>query len=127
MTGSGCRVANNPLNLLLRLALEMAALIAFGVWGWSWANGPLRFLICAACVILPAAMWGIFRMKNDGGTPVIEVGGRVRLLLEIVFFTLACGAGVSTGNTGLAGTLGIVCLLHYGLSYDRVIRMFRGG
>jgi len=105
----------------------MAALISFGVWGWSWTNGPLRFLICASCVILPAAMWGIFRMRNDGGSPVIEVSGRVRLLLEAVFFTLACGAIVSTGNEGFAWTLGIVCLLHYGLSYDRVIRMLRGG
>ncbi len=118
-------MSGNPLNLLLRFLLELAALAGFGYAGSTLAHGVARAGLIAAFVVVPAAVWGVFRMANDGGPPVIEVGGRVRLALEIVFFTgawLGLGlAGAPTPAVVLAG----ITVIHYALGYDRVGRMLR--
>ena len=61
-------------NDILRFFLELAAFAAFALWGAQYN------IACAiAWCVVPAALWGVFRMRDDGGPPVVEVGGLVRL------------------------------------------------
>lgn len=118
-------MSNHPANLLLRFLLEIAALAGFGAWGWACADGILRVIVTVAFVGIPAAIWGIFRIRNDGGPPVVEVIGPVRLLIEVVFFSMGCYGLWFSGKGASAVSLGVICLLHYLLSYDRVVKMLR--
>jgi len=119
-------VADHPLNLALRLLLELAALWLLGVWGWShdpWPVGP------TLAVLIPgvaAAAWGVFRVPNDGGAPLVTVPGRVRLGLEAVVLGGATLAAVAAGHAVAGATFGSVVTAHYLLSWDRTARLLRG-
>ncbi|HET9989309.1 MAG TPA: YrdB family protein [Kofleriaceae bacterium] len=113
-------MANHPLNLALRFLLELAALAGFGVWGAHYGIAP-----AIAFVVVPAALWGTFRMRDDGGPPVIEVGGRLRLLLEAAVFGGSTYGLWVTGAQPYAIALAAITVVHYALGYDRVARMVR--
>ena len=108
---------------MLALLLEFAALAAFALWASDHADGFLRIFLILICVVVPAAIWAVFRMPNDGGAPVVEISGRMRLVLETVIYTLACFALLHTRHAGWALIVAAACLIHYALGYDRVIRM----
>jgi len=118
-------LANNPLNLGLRFALEIAGLVCLGMWGWSAARGVLHPLLAIGVPLMAAAMWGTFRVPDDPGRAPVAVPGAVRLLIEAAYFVgavLAAGAAVSTTASLL---FAVVVALHYLLSYDRVISLLR--
>lgn len=115
------------MNLLLRFALELAALAVFGYWGWSQSEGQMRWLIAFIAPIVVAAVWAVFRVPGDGGTPAVVVSGLMRLLLEFVLFALAVGALFALDRSRLALLLGLVIIIHYALSYERVAWLLRGG
>ena len=75
-------MSENPINLGLRFVLELAALWAIGSWGWVAHAGPAKYLWSVGLVVLAAALWGVFRVPNDGGPPIVSVPGWVRLLIE---------------------------------------------
>jgi hypothetical protein len=119
-------VANHPLNLAFRFGLELAMLAAWAVAGWSLVDG--RIARVALAVLLPlaaAALWGVFRVPGDGGAPVVAVAGPVRLALEALLFGGAVAALAATGHTTFVLVLGGLTLLHYALSYDRVLAFLR--
>jgi hypothetical protein len=112
------------LNPVLRFVLELAALVAAGAWGFvtfdSWA---LRLAFGFGIPVVMAAAWGIFRVPGDGGPPVVAVGGRARLLLEVVFFAVAVGLLAAAGYAGLATTFALVLLAHYAIGYERTLAL----
>ncbi|NLG73357.1 MAG: YrdB family protein [Chloroflexi bacterium] len=119
-------MANHPLNLALRFFLELVGLFALGYWGWTQHSGLLRFLLAAGLPLAAAVLWGVFRVPNDPGQAPVAVPGVVRLLLEAAYFSAAVWALYAAGRLGWGLTLAVVVLLHYALSYDRVLRMLRG-
>lgn len=116
----------HPVNLALRFLLELAALVAMGVWGWRQGEGVLRFVLALGVPLLAAAMWGIFRVPNDPGKAPVEVPGILRLALELAYFAFAVWALFDIGAETLGWILGVVTAIHYLISYDRVGRLLRG-
>ncbi|HVT72207.1 MAG TPA: YrdB family protein [Lacunisphaera sp.] len=116
-------MANHPLNLAFRFLLECGAVWTFARFGMSLGEGAARY--GWACLLALGAMliWGVFRMPNDGGRPVVPVSGRVRLVLEFTIFAFATGALFRLGEPGPAWLLVGAVAVHYSLSYDRVGRM----
>jgi hypothetical protein len=114
-------------NLALRFLLELAALGAAGYWGFTaFADWPLQLLAGIGLPLVMAAAWGIFRVPNDGGAPIVLVPPQLRLALEVVFFVLAVTLLHRTGQQRLAWVfLGLV-LLNYAIDYDRTIRLLTG-
>lgn len=51
----------------------------------------------------------------------MPVAGIIRLVYEIVFFSFATWALFNIGSARLSLAFGIVVIIHYALSYDRVI------
>ena len=94
-----------------------------GFWGWKQGEGMLRFVLAFGIPIIAAAMWGVFAVPDDpcrSGSAPVPVPGMLRLALELIFFSFAAWALYSEGYTTASLIFGVVTLVHYALSYDRV-------
>jgi len=121
-------MSQNPLNLAVRFVLEISALVAMGYWGWVWGDGALRYLLGIGLPLLAAVLWGVFAVPGDrsrSGDAPIAVPGWVRLLLELALFGFAVWGLWDAGVTTVAWILGAVVLLHYGVSYDRILWLLK--
>lgn len=121
-------MGNHPINLAIRFLLEMIVLIIAGMWAWKQGDDFLRFVYAAGLPIVLAGLWGTFNVLNDpsrSGKAPIQVYGWIRLLLELAFFTFACWAFFDLGYHTLYWIFGAIVLIHYILSYDRIIWLLK--
>lgn len=116
-------MANNPIVLLVRFLLEIAALFALGYWGWTNHSGVLRLFLTILIPLLAAAAWGIFRVPGHPGEAPIPVPGIARLLLEAVIFGGAIWAFYASGRSAWGFSLAVVVVVHYLFSYDYVLEL----
>ena len=115
------KLSSNPLNLAFRFLLELAALVAMGYWGWQTGPGWLRWLFMIGVPLIAAVLWGVFRVPNDPGPAPVRVPGLVRLALELFYFGFAVWGLGDAGAIGASWILGVSVLVHYVISYDRVL------
>lgn len=116
-------MGSNPLNLGIRFLLELIALYAFGRWGWQQNNGWLRYALAIGLPLLAMILWGTFAVPDDpsrSGEAPVPVAGIIRLVLELAFFAAATWCFYASGMPSWGMVFGIVVLVHYGLSYDRI-------
>ncbi len=121
-------MGSNPINLAVRFILEIIGLVALGWWGWNQGEGIVRFVLALGIPLLAAVLWGTFAVPNDPSRSAeakVPVPGIVRLLLELAFFVLATWALFATNLTALGWIFGIAALIHYVLSYDRIVWLVR--
>jgi hypothetical protein len=121
-------MGSHPINLTIRFLLELAALLAMGVWGWQQSQGWVRFVLALGISIIVAVVWGVFAVPNDpsrSGTAPIAVPGILRLTIEIIVFVLAIWALYDLGYTRTSWILGLVVVIHYSTSYDRILWLIR--
>jgi hypothetical protein len=119
----GDAMGSHPINLAVRFLLELAALLAVGMWGWRQGEGWVRFVLAFGIPIIVAVVWGAFAVRNDpsrSGAAPIAVPGILRLVIELAVFALAIWALYDLGYTGLSWALGIIVAIHYIISYDRI-------
>jgi len=122
-------MSNHPANLALRFALELAALAALVAWALRTADGIAGVLLAIALPTAAATAWATLRTPGDdshGGSVPIAVPGVVRLGLEALLFVAATLALLAAGYRQAGIGLGILVALHYVLSWDRVLRLWRG-
>lgn len=116
-------MATHPVNLALRLLLELVALVAMGIWGWHLNDTWFRYLLVAIVPVFAAIVWGTFAVPNDpsrSGKAPIKVPGALRLGLEFVFFVFAIWIFFDLEYTRLMWIMCSTVFLHYVLSYDRI-------
>lgn len=120
-------LAEHPANLLLRFMLEMASLVVVGQWGWYvGAESPLavRLLLAIGLPLVMAVLWAIFRTPGDASSankpPVVAVPGKLRLLLELVFFGFALWSVFARGQAALGWGLAFALALHHIWSLSRL-------
>ena len=121
-------MSKHPLNLFMRLFLEVAALVITGIWGYHLAAGATGILIAIILPVLFATIWGIFAVKGDSsrsGKTVISTPGIIRLLIEFGLFGFAAWAWFDLGFGWLAWTFTGLLLVHYITSYDRILWLVR--
>lgn len=117
-------MGSHPINLVIRFLLEISALIAVGVWGWKQSDSWFRFVLAIGLPLTFAAIWGIFAVPNDpsrSGLAPIITPGVIRLVIEIAIFFFAIWALHNLHLNKLSFILGIMVVLHYVVSYDRII------
>lgn len=114
-------MSQHPLNLGVRFVLEIVALIAVGTWGYQKPDGNLRYLLVIALPLLIAGLWGTFRVPNDPGVPPVRIPGVVRLVMEFGVFSAATLAFLDVGYQRAGVFLALVVVIHYVVSYDRVL------
>ena len=121
-------MGSNPINLAVRFFLEIVALLALGWWGWNQGEGILRFVLALGIPLLAAALWGTFAVPGDpsrSGKAPVPVPGIVRLVLELAILAAATWSLFAMGLTVLAWIYGVVVLIHYAVSYDRILWLIR--
>jgi len=121
-------MGSNPINLAIRFILEIIGLVALGWWGWNQGEGILRFVLALGIPFLAAVLWGTFAVPDDpsrSGEARVPVPGIVRLVLELAFFVAATLSLFAVGVTTLGWIYGIAVLIHYVVSYDRVMWLVR--
>jgi len=114
----------NTINLVVRFILEMSGLITLGVWGWDKGDDVARFILAPGVPLIAATIWGVFAVVDDpvrsGNAPVI-VSGIIRLIIELSFFGLVVWALFIMDYSMLGWLLGVVAVVHYVVSYERVL------
>ena len=121
-------VGSHPLNLMIRFLLEIAAFSAVGIWGWKQAADWSRCLWAVLLPILLMTVWGVFAVPNDpsrSGNATIPISGWLRLILELGIFGCAAWALYDLGFHLTVLIFGIICLLHYIVSYDRILWLLK--
>ena len=117
-------MGSDPINLAVRFILELAALTSAGVWGWRNGDGWLRFALALGIPVLLAVIWGTFNVPGDpsrsGAAPVV-IPGFVRLIIELGIFGFAVWVLKDMGFTRISMIMGVAVLVHYVISYDRII------
>lgn len=117
-------MGGHPANLGLRFLLELTALASAGYWGWLYFDGPIRIVAAVALPIMAAILWGTFAVPDDpsrsGGAP-IAVPGLLRLALELAILTLPALGLYLIGARQFSLVFVAVVLVHYMLSYDRIM------
>ena len=117
-------MGSHPINLAIRFALELSALLSMGLWGWRSGSGWLRFALASLVPLVAAVLWGTLAVPDDpsrSGAAPIAVPGVVRLALELGIFAFAAWALHDSGFTRASWMLGIIVALHYLASYDRIL------
>jgi Protein of unknown function (DUF2568) len=80
-------------NLLLVFALELVAIVAFGIWGWhAGGSRTVRVLLAAGLPVVAAVLWGLFAARH----PRYDVPA-LRLLVKVVVLG---GAAVALWASG---------------------------
>lgn len=118
----------HPANLVMRFILEMTALFAMGAWGWQQREDFARYLFAVGVPFLAASVWGLFAVPGDAsrsGEAPVAVSGAVRLVVEAAFFTFGVFAAHQAVDPVLAVLLASGIVIHYGVSYDRIIWLLR--
>ena len=121
-------MSRNPINLAIRFLLELISLLAMGLWGYSLIDGWYRFLPAVGIPLIAGIFWGVFAVPDDpsrSGKTVVKTPGIVRLILELVFFYLGGWALFELGYIKMVWFYSATTLLHYILSYDRILWLIK--
>ena len=116
-------MSKHPLNLAVRFALEVVAILTFGIWGFSLSELWIRYLLVILLPLGFAVLWGIFAVPNDpsrSGKTVVLTPGPIRLILELVLFGSATWMLLNLEYIKLGWIFGAIVFLHYVISYDRI-------
>jgi hypothetical protein len=116
-------MSKHPLNLFIRFILEMAALVSFGLWGWTLAEGWKGYLPAIGIPVVLVAIWGIFAVPNDpsrSGKAPVPTPGIIRLIFEFIFFAFAAWCFFERDYIYQGYIFSAVTLLHYAFSFDRI-------
>ena len=121
-------MGSHPVNLIIRFLLEIAALLAMGVWGWWQSDHWWRYLLSIGIPVFAASIWGVFAVPNDpsrSGSAPVAVPGILRLIIELIFFAIAIWVINDLGYHITSITLGVITVFHYIISYDRIFWLIR--
>ncbi|SRR6056297_176083 len=115
-------------NLALRFGLELAALAGFAVAAWYFSSGPMRWVAVTAVPLFVAIIWGAFNVRDDpsrSGKAPIEVGGRVRLAIELLVLVGGALAFALAGRIPVSVGLSVLIFAHYATSVSRIKWLIR--
>jgi hypothetical protein len=116
-------MSSNPINLAVRFLLEIFSLAIIGIWGWKQSDNWERYVLAISLPVIAAVIWGTFAVANDpsrSGYAPVPVSGIVRLCIEFLIFGFATWALFNMKSNQLSLVFGVLVLVHYGYSYDRV-------
>ena len=98
------------------------------MWGWQLYDNRMRYLLVWAIPVLAAIIWGVFAVPGDpsrSGKAPVPVHGGVRLALELAFFAFATWLLYQMHFNYLSALMGFAVVLHYLVSYQRVLWLIR--
>lgn len=118
----------HPVNLAFRFFLEIIAYIAMIYWGVKQDAGIIRFFYAGGIPLIAGLIWSLLGVPGDlsrSGKAPIPVSGPIRLIIEFSFFAVAIIMLSEIMQPEVWITYLIILVLHYGLSYDRIIWLLK--
>lgn len=105
----------------------MSVLSVLGVWAWAQTPSPYQIFTGLGLPVAVAFAWARYRSKEPGEavTEEVRISPKLRLVFELLLFTSAVACLWDIGAMRATYLLTGLSLLHYGLSYDRVIWMLK--
>lgn len=119
-------MSQNPINLIVRFALEIVILVALGMWGAGRFEAWKGIVMAILLPLAAAAVWGIFRTSGDHGHGLVNTPGIIRFAIEVILFCAAAWCLYDLGHKTSSMGFAAVALLHYIISYDRVWFLLTG-
>ena len=113
-----------PLNGAVRFLLELGAITTCGIWGFNQSESGMRILLAILLPLGFALLWGVFAVRNDpsrSGKTVVQTPGWIRLMLEFGLFTGATWMLLDLEFELLGWIFGGITILHYIISYERIL------
>jgi hypothetical protein len=101
------------LNLLLALLLELAALVALGLWGFQAAAPAWRWPLALALPILFALAWGRWAAPRAGK----RLAGWRLWVFKVAAFSVAALALADEGHSALGVQFEFLVLTNLGLEW----------
>jgi hypothetical protein len=101
------------INLVVRFALEIAALVAIAYWGSQTGSEAVPWVLALTAPAVVAVVWGTFLSPKRR----IDLPKPVRFLLELAVVAAAALALFATGHDVLAIVLAAVALVSGLLNY----------
>ena len=126
--GKGDQLGSHPVNLAVRFLLEISGLAALGFWGWKQGEGGFRIIPAIGIPVLAAAIWGTLAVPEDpsrSGKAPVPVPGIFRLVIEAAFFSFVAWSLYKTTGLLLCSIFSIVTIIHYAVSYDRILWLIK--
>lgn len=118
----------HPVNLAFRFLLEVIAYIAMIYWGIKQDAGIIRFFYTGGIPLIAGLIWSLLAVPGDpsrSGKAPMPVSGPIRLIIEFSFFAVAIIMLSEITQSQVWLTYLIILVLHYGLSYDRIIWLLK--
>ena len=116
-------MSKHPVNLAIRFALEVAAIVSFTVWGLKLLDSWVSIILAILLPLIFALLWGVFAVPNDpsrSGKTVVVTPGLIRLVLELVLFGAAAWMLFDLDFQKPGWIFSALVLIHYVSSYDRI-------
>jgi hypothetical protein len=99
-------------NLALRFVLELAGVVALGVWGWNVVDTmPLRLVTAVIAAGALIVVWALIVAPKA----VNPVRPELRMLIGTALLVVAAAALAATGRTGAAVLLAVLVLVNQAL------------
>jgi hypothetical protein len=109
------------LNLAVRFALELCALVALAEWGWHASDKlVLQLLLAVAAPLVAAAAWGAWVAPRASR----RLTDPARLGVEALVFTAATAGLLATEHVTLAIALAVVYVVNVALLFVLRLREF---
>jgi hypothetical protein len=87
------------INLVARLTVELAALVALSCWGFHLERSPAMRIVAGVGTPLAATVvWALFASPNTD----LTVNGATKMAIQVLVFAAATGALMRLGRTRLA-------------------------
>jgi len=115
-------------NQALRFVIELTGIITFGMWGYSLSDSAAGIVLAILFPLLFAVLWGVFAVRGDpsrSGKTVIQTPGILRLILELALFGAAISMLLDMGYRPAGWLLLVGVLLHYIISFDRILWLLK--
>ncbi len=118
----------NKSNFETYFGLEMIALLAYGYWGLTLAEGGMRYVLALLFQFGAAVIWKSLIVVDDPVTisqKGIYISGKGRFMLEFIYFAIASRIIISS-NLGHLGYIYLgTIILHYSFGFERVKWLLR--
>jgi len=119
----------HPLNLALRFLLELVVLFVSVEWALKAFTQWPRYVWMVLLPVGLAIVWWAFNVEGDpsrSGKTIIPVPGWLRLIIEWLILGLGVWFMYSIDYLLASWLFGALVILHYVLSFNRIIWLIKG-
>jgi hypothetical protein len=102
-----------PLNLALRVVMEVGIVVALAQWGFrAGRTTGMKFFLGVGAPVLGFGFWGLVDFRQAG-----RMSEPLRLMQELVVSGVAAVAWYVAGQHTLGIALGLLSLVYHGMVY----------